>query len=188
MAKVTVKKVGLMPHVALLRGINVGGKNLVPMAALTEMFVKAGCEGVRTYIQSGNVVFAAAAGDAAKLPGLISKRIEKRLGLRVPVVLRTAAELRRVVNGNPFAGSEDVLHVAFLADEPTKAQVAALDPERSPGDSFLVRGREVYMHCPNGMARTKLTNAYFDSKLGTVSTARNWRTVLKLVEMVGEVG
>ena len=78
----------------------------------------------------------------------------------------------------------ETLHVYFLADKADAAAVRGLDAERSPGDSFVVKGREVYLHLSNGMARTKLTNVYFDSKLKTVSTARNWKTVGKLVEMM----
>jgi uncharacterized protein (DUF1697 family) len=92
------------------------------------------------------------------------------------------------VRGNPFleAGADiGTLHVAILADAPAAAKVKALDPDRSPPDAFAVRGREIYLQCPNGYGRTKLTNAYFDSKLATTSTVRNWRTVLKLVELAG---
>jgi len=101
--------------------------------------------------------------------------------------LRTAAEIVAVIRGNPFlkAGvAEEMLHVCFLADQPTKDLVAALDAGRSPPDKFVVVGREIYMHLVNGGGQTKLTNAYFDSKLKTVSTVRNWRTVLKLAEML----
>lgn len=178
-------------YVALLRGINVGGKNKLPMSALAEIFAEAGCTDVRTYIQSGNVVFSAPPILGRRLPDLISKRIADRLGLRVPVVLRTAEDIRLVAEANPFlrAGTDPAsLHVAFLADLPDPRHVAALDPKRSPGDSFVVLGREIYLSLPNGMARSKLTNAYFDSGLATISTARNWRTVLKLVEMTHNSG
>ena len=173
-------------HVALLRGINVGGKNKLPMADLVRIFSAAGCEEVETYIQSGNVVFGGSAKTAREIPGAVASRIQKQLGLDVPVVLRSAAELCAVAARNPFlkAGADpDELHVAFLADVPEKRRAAALDPRRSPGDSFELRGRDLYLRLPNGVARTKLTNAYLDSTLATISTLRNWRTVLKLVEM-----
>lgn len=187
-------------YVAFMRGINVGGKNKLPMRDLVAMFTEAGCTDVRTYIQSGNVVFSAppestkrragrgsASADwAPRFGELTSAEIMARFRLKVPLVLRTADELRRVAKGNPFLKSgadEDSLHVAFLGNLPGAKVVASLDHNRSPGDSFEVRGREVYLHLPNGVARTKLTNAYFDSKLATVSTMRNWRTVLKLIEM-----
>ena len=173
-------------HVALLRGINVGGKNKLPMRELVTIFEAAKCTDVRTYIQSGNVVFRAPATLAKRLPVQLADAIDKRFRFRVPVVLRTARELRAVADHNPFlrGGSEpSALHVAFLADRPPAAAVRRLDPERSPPDRFAVRGREIYLCCPNGMARTKLTNQYLDATLATTSTVRNWRTVLELVAM-----
>ena len=173
-------------YVALLRGINVGGKNKLPMVELAALFTEAGCSAVRTYIQSGNVVFGVAPGQAERLPELIARRIAERFDIRVPVVLRSAEQIREVARGNPFleAGADlDALHVAFLASKPAPGRVAELDPNRSPPDAFRVIGREVYLFLPGGVARTKLTNGFFDSKLATISTVRNWRTVLKLLEM-----
>jgi uncharacterized protein (DUF1697 family) len=174
-------------YVALLRGINVGGKNMLPMKELTGLFASAGCTEVTTYIQSGNVLFTADNIVVAGLAAGIAQQIDERFGLRVPVVLRSAAELTLAIQNNPFLRSgaeEDWLHVYFLASVPGAAEVAMLDPARSAPDAFAVVGREVYLQLPNGMARTKLTNAYFDSKLRTVSTARNWRTILKLAELL----
>ena len=170
-------------HVALLRGINVGGKNVLPMKDLCALFQDAGCGDVETYIQSGNVIFGASASLAKRIPGLLTKAIAAGFGFRVPVVVRTAAELRRVVDGNPFSRADEAtLHVAFLADLPSDARVAALDARRSPPDRFAVRGREIYLHLPNGVARTRLTNQYFDTALATTSTVRNWRTVHALFD------
>ena len=174
--------------VALLRGINVGGKNKLPMKDLTAMFVEAGCGNVRTYIQSGNVVFEAAAGVAARLPGVIEKRIEKQFGFRTPVILRTATQLRDVVGDNPFlkaGAAPETLHVLFLADRPSRALADALDPDRSPPDQFVVQGQQVYLRLPRGVAPTRLTNAWFDAKLATISTGRNWRTVTTLLDLMG---
>ncbi|MCY4409149.1 MAG: DUF1697 domain-containing protein [Caldilineaceae bacterium] len=173
-------------NVALLRGINVGGKNRLPMQELVALFVDAGCEDVRTYIQSGNVVFRTGPAGGEDISSVISASILDHFGYRVPVVVRTARELQKIAQGNPFvaAGAEkDKLHVMFLAELPDSASVEALDPERSPGDEFAVMGREIYLHCPNGVARSKLTNSYFDSRLSTTSTSRNWRTVQKLLEL-----
>jgi uncharacterized protein (DUF1697 family) len=167
--------------------VNVGGKNKLPMKDLVEIFVGAGCHEVRTYIQSGNVLFAAGPKIAAGLPALVTARIEEDFGYRTPVVMRTADQLAAVVAGNPFLASgvaEETLHVLFLADTPIPSRIAALDPGRSPPDAFIVRGGEVFLHLPNGVADTKLTNAYFDSRLATTSTGRNWRTVTKLLELI----
>lgn len=173
-------------YIAFLRGINVGGRNKLPMKDLRVLFTDLGCAEVRTYIQSGNVVFAAPPDLAAEIPTRVSAAIEDRFGLTVPVVTRTAAELRNAAEANPFL-AEDVdpktLAVVFLADRPAPARVVRLDPDRSPPDRFAVVGREVYLHLPNGVARSKLTNAYLDSTLATISTARNLRTVNKLLEM-----
>jgi len=173
-------------YLALLRGINVGGKNKLPMKDLTEIFVGAGCIDVRTYIQSGNVIFRAATDVSAGLPAKITAEIAKRFGYSVPLVLRTAGEIAGVLSNNPFlipGVALDELHVLFLADVPDRRRVEDLDPNRSPPDAFAVRGQEVYLRLPNGVARSKLTNAYFDSKLATTSTGRNWRTVTKLFEL-----
>jgi uncharacterized protein (DUF1697 family) len=174
-------------YVALLRGVNVGGKNLLPMKELAVLCREVGCEDVRTYIQSGNVLFRARSGEAEEVAVRVRDEILARFGIRSPVVVRSAGEMRRVLQGNPFiaAGApEDALYVLFLADEPSAERVASLDPKRSAVDAFAVVGREVYLHLPGGAANTKLTNAYFDGRLATVSTGRNWRTVKTLTEML----
>jgi uncharacterized protein (DUF1697 family) len=158
------------------------------MKDLAAMFEKAGCREVVTYIQSGNVVFRADPKAASRIPDVISKAILVKSGLRIPIVVRTASDLRRVTSSNPFIErgvDTEKLHLVFLADRPAASQAALLDPGRSPPDEFFVRGSEIYLHCPDGVGRSKLTNAYFDAKLGTVSTGRNWRTVLKLLELAG---
>src|SRR5690606_17928060 len=108
------------------------------------------------------------------------------LGFRAPVVSRTRAELNAAIEQSPFlarGADPKTLHLAFLAERPSADKIAALDPARSPGDAFVVQGSDIHLQLPNGVARTKLTNAYFDAKLGTVSTLRNWRTVLALAEL-----
>jgi uncharacterized protein (DUF1697 family) len=176
-------------HVALLRGVNVGGRNRLPMADLSALFEEAGGREVRTHLQSGNVVFRAGAARAPRLAEAVAREIEERLGFRPPMVMRTAGELAAAARGNPFLrpGADlATLHVAFLADRPSAARVTGLDPERSPPDELAVRGREVYLRLPNGVARTRITNAWLDTALGTTSTLRNWRTVLALVGMATE--
>jgi len=173
-------------YVALLRGINVGGKNMLPMKDFAAMLAKAGCTDVRTYIQSGNAVFRCSPELARRIPDLIVEAIAKKFRFRVPVILRSGKEVRAAMEANPFVKSvadTKMLHVGFLADRPDPSRVAGLDPQRSPGDTFQVLDREIYLHVPNGMGKTKLSNTYFDSKLDTISTFRNWRTVQTLVEM-----
>jgi uncharacterized protein (DUF1697 family) len=168
-------------YVALLRGINVGGKNKLPMKDLAVLFQKAGCTEVQTFIQSGNVLFNAPTKIARQIPIVVPAEIEQRFGHRPPFVIRTAEQFAGVLENNPFPGvDEDRIYVMFLAGVPEASRVKTLDPARSAPDTFVVRGAEIYLNLPNGAGETKLTNAYFDSKLATTSTFRNWRTVTKL--------
>jgi uncharacterized protein (DUF1697 family) len=174
-------------YVALLRGINVGGKHSVPMKMLAEMFTDAKCEQVQTYIQSGNVVFKASPAVAREISEVIGRGIRTRLGHEAPVVLRSAEQFEQVVVNNPFAQRKDFenfSHVLFCEDKLSPSNVKKLDPQRSPGDECVCRGQEIYLWLPNGAGKSKLTNAYFDTKLETICTQRNWRTVMKLKEMM----
>ena len=173
-------------HVAFLRGINVGGKHSLPMTALAALFAESGCGDVRTYIQSGNVLYTAGTAIARRIPALIALGISKRFGFEAPVVTRAAADLAAVARNNPFlrdGADPRALHVVFLADPPDRSRAALLDPDRSPPDRFALRGSQIYLLCPNGVGRSRLTAQYFDSTLETTSTFRNWNTVLKMLEL-----
>jgi uncharacterized protein (DUF1697 family) len=169
--------------VLFLRGINVGGKHTLPMKRLAALATKAGGANVETYIQSGNAVFTAAKDVAEALPPILEKLIEAEFGFGTPVVLRSADALQRVIKGHPWAAAgagPKACHVVFLKDPPARADAERLDPGRSPGDSFAWLGQEVFLHLPNGTARSKLTNDYFDRTLKTVGTIRNWATVKEM--------
>jgi uncharacterized protein (DUF1697 family) len=170
-------------QVALLRAVNNVGQRRLPMAELRLVFAAEGALDVETYIQSGNVVYAAPARRADDLAARVQRRILAQRGFTAPVLTRSHDELAAVVANNPFPGDEAALHVMFLADRPSRARLGALDPERSPGDRFVVRGREIYLHLVRGVARSKLDTGYFDRVLGTTSTLRNWRTVTRLLAM-----
>ncbi|HVT11380.1 MAG TPA: DUF1697 domain-containing protein [Fimbriimonadaceae bacterium] len=177
-----------VPYVALLRGINVGGKNILPMKDLAALFVEAGCAEVRTYIQSGNVLFRADPDVAEDAPEIVSAMILERFQIRSPIILRDLHSVETVIAGNPYLKEgvpPEEIGVLFLGSVPEVESVAKLDPARSAPDRFEVVGRDVYLHLATGFAKTKLTNDYFESRLRTPSTARNWRTVLKLREMLG---
>jgi uncharacterized protein (DUF1697 family) len=173
-------------YVALLRGINLGPHNKLPMPALCAAIEGLGARNVKHYIQSGNLAFE---GPAKVIQGLgprLSRAIAEQWGYHVPVVVRARTSVSAVLAANPFLqrGEEaKALHVAFLGEAPLPSCVAALDPARSPGDEFVVAGTEIYLLLPNGVARTKFNNDYFERALGTVSTLRNWNTVQKLAEL-----
>jgi len=174
-------------HLALLRGINVGGKHSLPMKELAAIFEEAGCAEVRTLIQSGNVVFAADAKLAKRLPGLVEAAIQARFGFPAPVVLCSAAELAEAMEASPFLAKgvpEDEVHLMVLKDLPAPAKAQALGASPFPPDGFVLEGRVIHLHLPHGTAKTRLTNAWFDARLGTVSTLRNWRTMTKLRAML----
>jgi uncharacterized protein (DUF1697 family) len=169
-------------YVALLRAVNVGGRT-VPMAELRRAFEDMGYEDVRTYIQSGNVVFGAS-GSATSVAAQVRRGLEAELGPEVGVVLSTPAQLGAVVRRNPLARHDPAtLHVTFLGSTPPGAKMRALEPDGYAPDVFHIAGRHVYLHCPNGYGRTKLTNALFERKLGVMATTRNVRTVTTLAAM-----
>ncbi len=175
-------------HVALLRGVNVGGRNRLPMSVLSWLLSDAGALDVRTYIQSGNALFTVAPSRAAEVAHALAEGIERKLGFRPVVVVRTASKLARVARRHPLDGPDvdpGTLHVGFLSARPSRARVAALDPDRSPPDAVLVRGSEAWLRLPNGGGGTRYTNAYLDATLGATSTIRNWRTVLALAGLAG---
>ena len=177
----------LTRFVALLRGINVGGANRLPMQFLHAAFVAAGAARVATFIQSGNVVFDAPAGAAEAIGEHVAQTVAKSFGFAAPIVMRDAPRWRALIAANPFlARGEDCsrLHVAVLSAPPAPERLVRLDPNRSPPDAYAVGEACLYLHLPNGVARSRMTNAWLDSNLGVVATLRNWATVTRLADML----
>lgn len=171
--------------IALLRGINVGGRNIIPMKALVGIFENAGSSGVRTYIQSGNVVFDASIPSRQRFAKDVADRIEEQFGFRPAVLLLAANELGKAIDVNPYpeaASEPKSLHLSFLADKPDIARLEGLAGFASGTERFTVVGNVLYLHAPDGVGRSKLVSQ-IDSALGKNLTARNWRTVTKLSEM-----
>jgi uncharacterized protein (DUF1697 family) len=174
--------------VALLRGINVSGHNKIAMNDLRDLIESLPAEEVATYLQSGNVVFRASGADPVRLADAIEDRIRKKMGLEVPVMVRTDTEFDQVAGHNPLSHGHDPaqLHVTFLAHRPDRDRVAAAvtAAANAAPDTFEVVDRVAYLHCPNGYGRTKLNNTFFEKKLGVGATTRNWRTVTTLAQML----
>jgi uncharacterized protein (DUF1697 family) len=172
----------LAKYVALLRGVNVGGRNKLPMKDLRALLESLGHGEVETFIQSGNVIFTAT---KAVTPKSLESAIAKQFALDITVVIRTPRELAAVVKANPFPRADtSTLHVGFMAKKPAAATVAKLDAERFLPDEFAIRGCELYLHVPSGMGRAKLPG-YLDRQLKVPTTVRNWNTVRKLIELSG---
>jgi uncharacterized protein (DUF1697 family) len=177
-------------YIALLRAVNLGGYGKLSMAEFRKLLEGLGFGNVQTYIQSGNAVFDAK-GSAGKTGAAIAAGLEKLMGARVDVMVRTHEELTRVIAGNPFAkeAAEDGarVHVNFLAATAATGGEAALRaiqqkyPERR--DRFHVAGEHIYFHFPDGAAETKFTGKALERAIGAAGTGRNWNTVVKLWEM-----
>ena len=175
-------------NVAILRGINVSGKNMIKMPALTNMLKEIGFHSVKTYLQSGNVIFKSQSTKPEDFAKQISDRIQKEFGLKVPVIVISGSYLQKVRDSNPFVKRNDIdltkLHVTFLSEEPASENESKINAEQYLPDEFVVEKRTVYLHCPGSYGETKLNNNFFENKLKVTATTRNWKTVNALVELV----
>jgi uncharacterized protein (DUF1697 family) len=184
-------------HVALLRGINVGGRNKVAMAELREIMTSLGHTDVATYIQSGNVVFSTDREDTATVAADIEKAIEERLGVRSPVLVLTRGELARIAQDNPYPDEPNpkLVHVVFLPAEPAPEMVASVAEaqdtvaHKGSRDAAQYAGRALFLHTPDGFGRSELaallTRAGRPMSAKGTGTARNVATVRKLLDMCG---
>ena len=169
-------------YIALLRGINVGGRAKVSMPALRATCESIGCTDVTTYIQSGNVVLSSAR-SAADLGAALTKAIADRLGVAPAVMIRTHRQLTDAATANPFPEAESGhLHIGFLAERPNAEQIEQVAELAHPTEEIAIRGTEVYFHLPNGMGRAKLPELY-GRRVKIPTTVRNWRTLTTLIEM-----
>jgi uncharacterized protein (DUF1697 family) len=172
-------------HVVLLRAVNVGGRNKVPMARLRERLTAAGFSDVVSHLQSGNLVLG-----SRKSPASVGRDvaavIEGEFGLTIAVTVRSHAELAAIVAGDPFGDvrtDDSRQGVAFLEAKPAAHRLAELDPDGYLPDRLVATGREIHLWCPNGFGQTDLTNGFLERRLGVVATTRNWRTVAKLCDL-----
>jgi uncharacterized protein (DUF1697 family) len=177
-------------YVALLRGINLGGHKIVKMDQLRKMFEELGLQDVKTYIQSGNVVFKAAVQAPDTLAGRIEDELQRQFGFPVPVQVKTADEVGEIIRNNPLLKEKGIdpakLHVTFLGCAPEKSALKTLDAIAAAPDQFRCLGRAVYLHCPNGYHVTKLNNNVLEKMLMAGATTRNWKTVNQLYRMTGD--
>jgi uncharacterized protein (DUF1697 family) len=170
--------------IALFRGINVGGKNILPMKDLVGILESLGYEKIKTYIQSGNVVFHLKGNKTKKIAEEIGSRILESHGFKPKVHLLTIEELKEAVENNPFKTMEGKsLHFFFLASTPAKPDLDALAKLKSSSEEFKLGKNVFYLHAPDGIGRSKLA-AKVEKALGVPATARNWNTVSKLMVMV----
>lgn len=177
-------------YIALLRGINVGGNNVLPMKDLVTTLESAGARDVATYIQSGNAVFRSEEQDAALLAEGIRAAIGERHGFEPRVLVLGSEEMEEAVRSNPFPEAEaepKTLHLYFLAASPERPDLDALEGIKGDRERFVLGDRVFYLHAPDGIGRSRLA-ANAEKLLGVPATARNWRTVRKVMEMADQRG
>lgn len=175
-------------YTAILRGINVSGKNKIKMAALKEALESAGFKSVQTYIQSGNIIFQEQEVSAIQLAKKISLIIKKEWDFDVPTLVLTQEELTSAKENNPFwRENPDIdtskLYVTFMENVPNDDLIEAIALPPNCNDFFTIKGKHIFVFCPTGYGRTKLTNNFFERKLKQVCTTRNWKTINKLIEL-----
>jgi uncharacterized protein (DUF1697 family) len=179
----------MVTYIAMLRGINVGPGKVVKMERLRTSFATLGFGEVRTYVQSGNVVFELERKSPAELTRTIEAKIQRDFGFTVPVLIKTSKELAQIVRDNPLLRVKEIdvskLHVTFLSDTPPKTAAEVLQDLATTRERFRILNREVYLYCPDGYGSSKLTNNTIEKKFSLVATTRNWRTVNALLEMAG---
>jgi Uncharacterized protein conserved in bacteria len=174
-------------YISILRGINVSGQKIIAMAALREMYEYLGFRNVQTYIQSGNVIFQDDRYESSELTTVIFNQILKQFGFEVPVIVLTIETLERIITNSPFKNEESkdarYLHVTFLASPPVMADDEGVLMRKSDDEDVAITDEALYLYCPNGYGKTKLTNSFIEAKLNVVATTRNWKTANELLRI-----
>ncbi|HEV8084060.1 MAG TPA: DUF1697 domain-containing protein [Chitinophagaceae bacterium] len=171
----------------ILRGINVSGYKMIKMESLRAMFENLNFKNIKTYIQSGNVVFQFKETNIDKIEKKIANKIQEEFGFEIPVMVKELDEIKTVLKNNSFVNKrkEDItkLHVTFLSQEPATDNIDKINKAQYLPDEFILRGNTIYLFCPNGYGNTKLSNNFFENKLKVAATTRNWKTVNELAIM-----
>jgi len=171
--------------IGFFRGLSVGGKNALPMRELTTVLQELRCTDIRTYIQSGNVVFQNSDPEAGPLARRIALLITREHGIETSAIVLSGAELKKTIASNPFSKAESdpkSLHVFFMESKPKRPDTAKMDALKADTESYAIKGTALYLHAPKGIGTSKLAKN-IERLLGVPVTARNWRTVTKVYEM-----
>lgn len=178
-------------YISLLRGINVSGQKKIKMADLKALYEALDLENVKTYIQSGNVVFESDKKPPFDLPANIREAIQEKYGFSVPVEVRSLNYWRILIKDNIFCldheKDDKYFHVTVLAEIPDEKLMHEIDKLSFGDDEYFIVGNRIYLYCPNGYGRTKLNNNFWERKLKVSATTRNWKTVKKLLELADAI-
>lgn len=174
-------------YVALLRGINVSGKKKIKMADLREHLAELDFKNIKTYIQSGNILFQYPETDIHELEQLIKDKIKEKYDFDVPTMVKTPADFKYVIDNNPFLrvaeNDPKHMHITFLGTTPSTDQIEHLATYEFPNEEYALENLHIYFHAPKGYGRAKMNNNFFEKKLKVAATTRNWKTVNKLYEL-----
>jgi len=173
--------------IALLRGINVSGQKKIKMSDLKLLFEDLGFENVKTYIQSGNVIFSSKEKSVKKLESKISLGIKNKYRFDVPVLVINPDEIEYVLKNNPFIKKKkatEKLYVTFLADIPSSEKIEKLETKNYSPEEYIIDGKFIFLFFPKGAGKAKLNNNLFENKLKLTATSRNWNTIKTLLELV----
>jgi len=177
----------MQTYIAILRGINVSGQKMMKMDDLKKLMEELPFKNVRTYIQSGNIIFDYENTGQADLAKLIEVKIEQKYRFQVPVIVLNNSKIETVLKQNSFINLRneniDKLYVTFLSENPQQEKLDKLTIPGNIKDEFVISGDLIYLFCPDGYGNTKLNNNFFEQKLKVTATIRNWKTVIKLSEM-----
>ncbi|MEA5127154.1 MAG: DUF1697 domain-containing protein [Proteiniphilum sp.] len=174
-------------YISILRGINVSGQKLIKMDVLRKSYESLGFENVATYLQSGNILFTCRETGTDALAQILSRQIEIDFGFDVPVIVLPVDKLQQIIDHNPFVKESDkdktFLHVTFLSSIPGKYDLNAIQARKQEGEEIYITGNAVYLYCPNGYGRSKLSNNFLEAKLKVTATTRNWKTTNELLNI-----
>ncbi len=181
----------MITYILILRGINVGGHRSIKMTDLKILLSSLGFMNIQTYIQSGNIVFQFAETSEKVLEEMICSAIKKQYDFDVPTMVKGITEMKEIVAKNPYLKDEskDIshLHVTFLDDIPAQEILNTLASGDYKSDEYTLVGKNIYVYCPNGYGKTKLTNTFFENKLKVAATTRNWKTTNELIKMAEKI-
>lgn len=182
----------MITYISILRGINVSGQKLIKMDALRKSYENLGFRSVTTYVQSGNVFFIGNRVKPDELAQTITQQIEKDFGFDVPVIVLTIENLKQIIESNPFIkhSHKDTtfLHVTFLTSKPQETDINTIEEKKLSGEDIFITDNAVYLYCPNGYGKTKLTNTFLETKLKVGATTRNWKTTNELLKIAQQTG
>lgn len=178
-------------YISILRGINVSGHKIIKMEALRTSYENMGFSNVKTYVQSGNVIFSYEDIEINKLEEQIFQQIKKDFGFDVPIIVLSVEKLEEIIKGNPFlkdkSKEESFMHVTFLASKSETNNFDAIEEKKQDNEDIVFSNYAVYLYCPNGYGNTKLNNNFIETKLKVRATTRNWKTTNELFQIAKQL-